>query len=246
MSDWIIPFEGRGHSTAVKQNFLWNDGNVYVMDNHRAALWCWLRHLTPGEPVGLCHIDRHTDALLAEKDAAALAGLLAAHPEDSPLAALAELDAKAYLAAGYEGEFFTTVPLFRWDNYIGLFLHALPEAVAAVAFATHGRGAVPAGWEVTELAPWHLPAAGFLGRGRWLVNLDLDYFFYKMAPGDYRSMFGPSYLRDTLLPIRRALESGTAAALTISLSPECCGGWKPAEALCAEICEILGLDFRLP
>lgn len=42
---WHVPFKGRHDSLATRQNFLWQYGNVYVMDNRRAALWCWLREI---------------------------------------------------------------------------------------------------------------------------------------------------------------------------------------------------------
>lgn len=61
MSEWLVPFARRNASGAYNQNFLWRDGNTYVMDNHRAALWCWLQHITPGERLSLLHIDCHTD-----------------------------------------------------------------------------------------------------------------------------------------------------------------------------------------
>ena len=43
--EWLVPFKGRNTSGIYEQNFLWRDGAVYVMDNHRAALWCWIQHL---------------------------------------------------------------------------------------------------------------------------------------------------------------------------------------------------------
>ncbi|WP_197422399.1 hypothetical protein, partial [Blastomonas sp. CCH5-E3] len=38
---WIVPFKGRNNTGVYNQNFVWNDGHLYVMDNHRAAAWCW-------------------------------------------------------------------------------------------------------------------------------------------------------------------------------------------------------------
>ena len=66
--EWIVPFKGRNHSGSVEQNFLCRAGNVYVMDNHRAALWCWLQELDLTAPHSLIHIDRHPDALQSRLD----------------------------------------------------------------------------------------------------------------------------------------------------------------------------------
>jgi len=43
--------------------FLWREENVYIMANHRLALWCWLqqREILRKE-YSLIHIDKHTDA----------------------------------------------------------------------------------------------------------------------------------------------------------------------------------------
>ncbi len=45
------------------QFFVWNDKNIYVMDNHRAALWCWLNRLNkiPSTNLKVLHIDNHPD-----------------------------------------------------------------------------------------------------------------------------------------------------------------------------------------
>ena len=66
--EWIVPFTGRNHSGATEQNSLCRSGNVYVMDNHRAALWCWLQELDLSKPHSLIHIDRHTDTLQSQMD----------------------------------------------------------------------------------------------------------------------------------------------------------------------------------
>lgn len=38
------------------------------MDNHRAALWCWLQHIEQGDRVSICHIDKHSDVLSSQLD----------------------------------------------------------------------------------------------------------------------------------------------------------------------------------
>ena len=59
---WLIePFE-RGHSGTFDCNLLWQSENVYVMDNHRLALWCWMQHIEE-EQYDIVHIDEHYDCL---------------------------------------------------------------------------------------------------------------------------------------------------------------------------------------
>ncbi len=42
---FLIPLVERGKTGWFQQNFLWKAGNVYVMDNHRSAAWCWAREV---------------------------------------------------------------------------------------------------------------------------------------------------------------------------------------------------------
>jgi len=52
MSEFIIYNKNilRGHYKSIDyginkvtdQNILWKDDNVFIMDNHRSSMWCWL------------------------------------------------------------------------------------------------------------------------------------------------------------------------------------------------------------
>ena len=61
MGEWLVPFKGRNDSGACDLNFLWRSGSLYVMDNHRAASWCWLQHSGPEGNANVVHIDAHYD-----------------------------------------------------------------------------------------------------------------------------------------------------------------------------------------
>ncbi|XPV75453.1 MAG: UPF0489 family protein [Desulfovibrio sp.] len=235
MSNWVVPFRGREHSTAIRLNFLWNKDNVYIMDNHRASLWCWMQHMKKDEMYNFFHIDRHTDALYSEKDQNCLNG------RD-----IRDMDISEYLETGYEGDFFSTVPLFRWDNYIGLFHKNYQQQIANWCFATHNRGEMPEGLNPVQFHPWHFAGQQVYGRGQWIVNIDLDYFVYKRGMNDFEPMFTDKFLDDFFAPIANFLESGNIKVLTLCLSPECCGNWEAAETLCSKACSILGIDFSLP
>ena len=107
--DWIVPFKGRNRSGVANQNFLCRSGSVYVMDNHRAALWCWLQELDLEEPHSLIHIDRHTDTLQSRLD-----DWMQHLPSWSD-------DIDTYLAQTHRiGAH--DCPVIRWDNYLSIYL----------------------------------------------------------------------------------------------------------------------------
>src|SRR4051812_42334401 len=114
MAEWLIPFRGRdGGDPATDINFLWWQKNVYIMDNHRAAAWCWDRHLDValGSQLHLFHVDQHDDTLWME------------HYQKKDIPVIADLALMEYLA--FPGEHHPAhpgSPLFRHDNYLSLFL----------------------------------------------------------------------------------------------------------------------------
>ena len=48
-------------SQSVDVNFLFNEGNIYISDNHLCALWGWLHECNPDEEYTFIHIDHHND-----------------------------------------------------------------------------------------------------------------------------------------------------------------------------------------
>ena len=92
-------------SGAVKLNFLWKDPELpfYVMDNHRAALWCWLTELAEDDPYTLVHLDFHWD------------GARMTPGDSDKLRAAWPLSIEDY---GSLREDVFGHPLVRWDNYI--------------------------------------------------------------------------------------------------------------------------------
>lgn len=102
------------------------------MDNHRAAWWCWLRHLIPGEQVDVFHIDRHTDTLTSNLQ-------LWMKNLPSQMRGKSLVDYLGYQATvnGFAG------PVIRWDNYLSLFFEYEKARLRNVYFATHGDGGPP-------------------------------------------------------------------------------------------------------
>ena len=236
---WLVPFAGRKYSGATHQNFLWQHDNVYVMDNHRAALWCWLQQMKPQEVIDLLHIDEHTDTLSSR---------LSEWLEELP--SLDGVSIDDYLAYSYDigsGE----TKLIRWDNYLSLFLVRYAQQLEECVFATHGVGDKPRWTRLTNVTSEALPAClhASIDRSprRWMVNVDLDYFFHD-RDGRRQLAFAPEYIDQVFSEIAMKLKAGRIACLTLCLTPneEYTGGWEQAEALCTRACEILDVPFSLP
>jgi len=239
LGTWWVPFAGRNHSGSVNQNFLWQHENVYVMDNHRAALWCWLREVAANEVVDLLHIDEHTDTLSSRLDE-----WLEALPE------LRGLTIDQYLAIPLDTGY-GSIELVRWDTYLSLGLARYAANFHQCVFATHGNGDRPR-WErlatsQPDKLPSGIPAWLEDSERRWIVNVDLDYFFCDQGHGR-ALMFSDEYIHSVFAEIAKARAAGRLACLTICLTPDegYTGGWPQAEALCARACEILGIPFALP
>lgn len=240
---WHIPLKSRGHSGATVQNFLWQHDTVYIMDNHRAAWWCWLRHLRPKEKFDLFHVDRHTDTLTSNLDV-----WLEHLPEEMRGISLNEYLSLKYSASGVPCE------VVRWDNYLSLFLAQEQQNLGQLLLATHRDGDtpnVPAN-KCRNVETWELPGNldFWLHRGNnWIVNIDIDYFFCEFANGSHRRFLSEDFIASLCAPLKDGLASGVVKVLTICLTPDeggFSGGWAASEAVCAEICKHLGIPFSLP
>lgn len=236
MGEWLIPFKGRHDTGPYVTNFVWRDGPFYVMDNHRSALWCWEQEFKPGKSYNYYHIDAHYDTLAFEEP------WRAAWPENFPSLTLDE-----YLQVpmpGKPGEF-----LFRYDNYLTLFYELHPTVFERSYFHTHQIGdkpRIPGNFDVWHTFHFTSWASALRDAGDWVVNLDLDFYFYLTGAYEMKSLFSEEYLVDTIAPLAEAWKAGKIDILTLCLTPEYCGGWKNAEPLTYRICDALGVNFRLP
>jgi hypothetical protein len=116
-------------------------------------------------------------------------------------------------------------------------------------FATHKDGDKP-DLECYEVDLWELPTnfAFWISNheGKWICNIDLDYFFFDKDDGNMARMLTSSYCEKLFSEIEKNLISGDIEVLTIAMSPDCCGGWQPSENLLKKITECLGVTFALP
>jgi hypothetical protein len=143
--------------------------------------------------------------------------------------------------------------VLRWDNYLPLYLHEYEDTVENLVFVTQKCGSIRKEdlpeVDVVEIDLWKVPdLMGYcvLQHGDFIVNLDLDLFFFQDS-ADSNPRFWHRKAVETLAEqLRRLVDSTRCIALTIAMSPDCCGGWKPAEEALNEVCEALAIDFRLP
>ena len=171
--EFILRFKGRRVSETYEQNFLWKFYSAYIMDNHRAALWCWLQHI---------NLKRYASSI---NDC-----IFATHGKGDPP---------------------------RWNNRI-----EIPD-FQLVSYVSHS-----------------------LGEGEWIINVDLDYFFYENYENKYGRLYSDEYTDELFQEIAKWYKAGRIAVITLCISPETCGGWESAEILASRVCRILELPFSLP
>lgn len=219
--EFLIPLKHRGESASAKDNVLWNKDKTYIMDNHRLALWCWFQKMEKGQRYNLLHIDAHPDmsesALLALKN----------HDYD-----LWTLNLPDYREAWQNN---INLPVFRWDNYIEVFLQKYPEQVGKTISATHHLGSRKElseeirAYDLAKFMNGLFSGAIYENDLPWIVNLDLDYF-YSAAPEKFE-LFSEEFVQSIADSIKLGLGNEMIEVLTISLSPECCGSWAKAEKM---------------
>ena len=217
-------------SGRINLNGLWNEGNVYVMDNHRAAAWCWLDSCNRSEYYHFLHIDQHSDLTISKGEV--YGSVLQSH---SIL-----LDEYLNLRlSGSNSDF-----AFTWDNYIRPIYQYYPNWFSEAYFAYtqpfdidehdkkwsvtgykgfEGKAKRLSSEELLDLLG-HIPS---IKSHKWIINLDIDFFFAKSI-----SAKGDSYI-DEFARLLNACMPRTQV-LTIALSPSCCkgrsviGGWRNA------------------
>jgi hypothetical protein len=240
-NNWLLPFAGRNESYVWNLNFLWKKDNIYIMDNHLVALWCWLKEINLSDKYKLLHIDRHYDTA---NDGRYLPSV--------KLENLFNITLDEYFSLSYSSPNGEKYPVFQHDNYMWPLFPGNGSPVTEFIFATHNDDEPPDFDEYYKIAPWDLLDMGWRFKDlqqKWIVNIDLDYFFHDFfrqnEPKDIR-LFSDQYIERVFSSIRYHHQQGRITVLTIALSPEFCGGWNNAEQLCSTICKIMDVPFNLP
>lgn len=207
---------------------LWQNGSVYVMDNHRDAAWCWLQQCKTDERYNFMHIDQHYD-LVDSYYSETLATI-----KNNPYIAYDEF---AKLMRDEKAEY----KLFSWDNYIRIMHELHPNWFNTNLFVTQGYGgdANSVGWghkkmKIQETSPLYMLFAisqNIIDKWscnlqseneylKWIVNFDLDVFICHEY--DHVKIFSDNYIRK----VARLLQEGmdNIQTLTIAISPDCLEG----------------------
>lgn len=236
----IIPFKGKNTSTHCNLNLLVNEGKTYIMDNHLAASWCWMQILDPTKQYNLFHIDRHYDLLNSQTDW--WIKELQSQNFDFTTISITDL-----LEIKYSSPHFTTekFPLFRWDNYLTILNRIYPNLIGSASFATHKDGDTIDELEMHEYEIYELSEnlAYWLSnneRMKWIVNIDIDYFFTDRN-GKYFQFLTDEYVLSIADELKKAWSN--IEVLTIALSPELCGGWDNSLRVARILTKHLQLNF---
>ena len=230
----LIPYAGRNYSHAFEQNLLWREGNIYIMDNHRAAAWCWAQAVKPAEQYSIFHIDWHTDLLQTYLDRWCA--------ECPPIQ---DMKIEEYLSLMFECDQYCKHRLFRWDNYMPIFIRQRAAFMNTFAYIWRGVGDQPwfsAQEHYAHQAPENL-AYWLSHGGPWILNLDLDFFFIHVGDEQHLQMYSDEYVISIAREIKTAHEAGHIKCLTVAISPEMCGGWDSGLRVLAVFAKEFGLKL---
>ena len=203
---------------------LWQNKNIYVMDNHLSAAWCWLQSCDSQKKYNFMHIDRHYDMLDCFHDEDL--ELLRNNPH-MPYDEFKGLKSKD-IGKKYD--------VFRWDNYIMATYTLQPEWFHSNIFLTHKEGALRGSWghkpfSVHEICPLYMdwainqyignPESGLENNDYnlpWIVNIDIDVFYTTK----HIQLHSDEYIRLVAKLLNKKMSN--IQVLTIALSPECVKG----------------------
>lgn len=218
---WIYRKKQLERSGCSNMNLLFNDGKFYIMDNHLAAAWCWSQKIDMSKKYGLFHIDRHYD--------------LANNLSDAFISMNRDIlignDFTAYLSLKNE----TGKRALKFDNYLDTFNRLYPNLIQKVYYATHDDGTdeettslasigkyEPSLWDLeNNITYWITDCNKDIER--WIVNIDIDFFFQSYDDNEYFQFVTLKYIKYVCREIRASLQN--IDVITIAMSPEFCGGW---------------------
>lgn len=208
------------------------------MDNHLGAAWCWLQKINLDNEYQLIHIDRHYDLLDTSIEK------IVKELEDVDIRNLS-IEELLELKTDYFG---IKNQLFRYDNYLPIFLRKYPDIVTNSFFATHKDGDTPDWFTFSEHVIQEVP--GNLKywikeyTGKTILNINIDYFYTEHAcDQDCYQFLSDQYIRNLAQSISEVIDN--IEVLTIALSPEYSGGWLNSIKSVKLLVEKLNVEFQL-
>ncbi len=217
--------------------FLWKSDNapIYIMDNHLAAAWCWIQECNTNEKYNFMHIDQHADL-----------GVRGYAKEIAFIRTIPQISLEDYCEIKYS-IYGSTPKSFQYDNYITACRYLFPNWFNTNLFyytdrcikgSTQGSGYenfseqrkdenniiqdIKQFIEGQVFPSSELDIDESMQKKKWIVNLDLDFFWDKKG----NRIFDDQFVYDLGITISNAMKN--IQILTIALSPKWCGGWKNA------------------
>lgn len=244
--------------------FLYQCGKVYVMDNHKSALWCWMKECDANKHYNFFHIDMHYDMCDCYETEDAI--YLREH-QDISFEDYCKIQRQNPLKGTIDG-----CPMLRWDNFIHLGQATFPNWFSTNFFYTQKFGDIGKSWHpekqmhFTEQDILHLvdDIDAYIGaqhtfldgysavndyENKWILSIDLDFFYV------YESimLFSKDYIRLIARKISESMHN--IAVVTVALSPDYMPGedmrdkWKRSidllELMSEEIQELVDLVTEL-
>jgi len=209
----------RDGSFCFDTDILYKKDNIYLMDNHRMAAWCWANHIDENEKYTIIHIDKHFDTL----------GNQITEWTNPIKNGLKNLSLDEYDKIEYQKNEYERYKIFRFDNYIPIFHHYYSNLITDYVFYTHNEGDIP---KELKKHITHCPSHNLFNdlfdcfsesNERLIINLDIDYFF---CSNPKYFIFFSDYAIKRLIENIIKLVTDKKNLLTIALSPDCCGGWE--------------------
>lgn len=229
---WIIDFDGSKPCDSVMGTLLWRQGNRYIMDSHRMALWCWSKSETFGFS-NLLHIDAHYDSC----------GIKYKKPDYSDIKVIPPSH-KDYQDMKLADPGLGPIPQFRWDNFLSIYLKKFHKEGRVCYLTPESWGDKPPAdlveyWPLEQIDE-HI--ASELKQGeQWIVDVDLDYFFDRIEDGYIE--WPVERIASTARAVKAKYDDGIISILTIAISDNCCGGIVPAKRVLKIFCDEFGLEF---
>jgi hypothetical protein len=228
----VLINKGKQKSGTFNLNYFAQADNIFIMDNHLAAIWCWEK-LPKDKDYTIVHIDAHYD--------------LGASPSgeflyaDIDLTKIPVTDLTSFRC----DEFASNLQYFMWDNYIHLFNDKYPGKIMEIISITHRLGNKYE-WEganILDYDIWQLDTQFWEeSHSVKILNLDIDYFFIQHTNNTFElfSENTVNFFSNWLLKHKNKFDQ-----ITIALSPECCGSWDSSIKMANRILNPLDINIEL-
>ncbi len=232
MIKWIkkMPDDYYNYSSGFEKDvMLWQNNKVYVMDNHRDAAWCWLQQCKDNEKYNFMHIDMHYDLgdFYGDEDLE--------HVRKNPRMSYEDMMSLKRKNGNNK--------ILRWDNYIRYVYELRPDWFTTNLFITQKKGCTCEDGKKMKMLWFYKDGLNLISwlnqylvenpekvydmvegseKLKWIVNLDLDFFFYRFEDDINIQLFTDDYIRSVAKILQQVMDK--IQVLTIAISPECLAG----------------------